>query len=176
MTVIADVDGSLGSSELGWLYETVMRLPEGSVVLELGGSSGRSTCGMALGCWMTDKSIFVLWNKAAADPGSEIAHAYARWHQDVIRKDLVPYVMPFIPGSPIAPGDAHRVGMVFVDLAAAPETLGADLACMLDELRRGCIVATAANTNRSQPGWLTRLNDRLIRHGKTGSISHGVID
>lgn len=94
--LLADLDGLLNESELRWLYKQVRALPERANILELSPGAGQTTCCLALGCRGSSRRVYTLWPESAGDLSREMGKTFVVWHQNVIRKNLVPYVTPVL--------------------------------------------------------------------------------
>ena len=99
LQLLADLDGPLTQSELRWLYRQVRALPDHANVLEVNPGAGQVTCCLALGCWGSRRHVYTLWTDAAGDWSTEEGRTLVIWHQNVIRKHLVPYITPILLGA-----------------------------------------------------------------------------
>lgn len=95
-SLLDDLDGSLTRAEAHWLYHQTRALPQDAVILELNAGEGKSTCCLAFGCWGSRRHVYTLWPDEAGRGDTETGQKFVSWHQNVIRKHLVPYVTPVL--------------------------------------------------------------------------------
>ncbi len=170
--ILADVSGPLSSIEVRWLVDRVRMLPEGASALEIGVGSGQSTCALALGCWGTNKRVHTLCSPAARDPATEVAETYMRWHGTVIRKYLVPYVVPVVARDLPAQISGEDVALLCLSSESARDVPIEMIAALLARLRPGCVVvlfdATQMGSDVCAPA-----RERLDRIETAGRLEWG---
>jgi hypothetical protein len=91
---VRDVEGRLDRATLVRLYAQA-RAARGDVV-ELGPCDAQATCLVGALLATRGRKLYVVWPREAGEPSSEIAERYVRWHRHVLRKQLVPYVVPVL--------------------------------------------------------------------------------
>jgi hypothetical protein len=111
-TDYSDIFGSLGEQDLFWIFQEILKSNDGINIIEIGPGEGQITCILGEACLGTKKKVYTIWPyDSSYDKG--IQTAVQVWHQNIIRKALVPYVTPVLwegkEGIPQLPDKIHVV-------------------------------------------------------------------
>jgi hypothetical protein len=117
-----DVGGALSRDELRRLYEIAATLDEAAPIVELATGAGQVTCFLGQLCRGKTRKLYAIWETSAADPSHPEAERFWAWHQNVIRKYLVPHVVPVLVDreTRFTPSLPERIGLLVVGPGAAP--------------------------------------------------------
>ena len=172
-----DLEGALTDKELNWLYKQVCKLPDGSVIVELGCEAGQATCCLSLGCVSTRKRVYSVWDNRVCNPATTEARMYCTWHQNIIRKYLVPYVIPvqFKQSDSI-----EKVSLLCVNTDSNIDAEVQQLDKIKSHLDKGCMVVLyqkQKKTSEQKSSQLTSfLNQPLVNCGVVGSLMYGFVN
>jgi len=86
----SDIFGLLGEQDLIWIFQEIYKGNDGINIIEIGAGEGQVTCYLGEACLGTKKRVYTL---LPYDSNSDDLQV---WHQNIIRKALVPYVVPVL--------------------------------------------------------------------------------
>lgn len=148
MQLLEDLDGTLTQTELRWLYRKVMELPNDALIVEINPGSGQITCCLALGCRATRRHVQTIWPTAACNYSSQVGLSFTSWHQNIIRKYLIPYVTPLVTVQDVPTISLKPVSMIYMGNDPMFQYTQIDLKdiCQIYQLQNALIVQPANST------------------------------
>ena len=150
---ILEIDGWMAETELEWLHQTISKMPQASVAVELGSWFGRSSAALAKGLPSTCSLVCIdTWLGTPTEPAHNIAqtqdiHAAFMANLQVLGVEVNPYERGRTGAQYLKMNsvDAARffddgsVGFLFVD--GDHRTPGLDLDAWLPKMKPGSIVS-----------------------------------
>lgn len=172
-----DMEGTLTDKELNWLYKQVCKLPDGSVIVEMGCEAGQATGCLSLGCVATRKRVYSVWDSRVCDPATMESRIYCTWHQNIIRKYLVPYVIPVLS---MKSDSIEDIYFLYINTDFNTGTKVQDLDKINANLNKGCMVVLHQKQKKASERASVRpdafLNQPLINCGIVGSLMYGFVN
>ena len=167
-----DIEGTLTDKELNWLYKQVCKLPDGSVIVEIGCGAGQVTGCLSMGCLATRKHVYSVWGSSVCKPEATEARIYCTWHQNIIRKYLVPYVTPVL-----SPQSIEKVSLMYVNMDF--DTYSSELDKIKAHLNKGCMVVVSQKQKMASEKISSQLAGHiekpLVNCGDVGSLMYGFV-
>jgi len=93
-----DIDGPLTESELFWVHKFIRSIPSELPIIEIYPGTGQVTCCLTIASSVGFRKIHSLWPEEVQAPTNNISSFYINWHKLILRKHLVPFVIPTIIG------------------------------------------------------------------------------
>lgn len=142
---IQAIEGLLVPGQEKWLFEAARDLPDKSIILEIGGYKGRSSCSLGYACMGTNKHVYTIDTFAGNDsdfrgPGRN--DFFDEWKKNVGECGLSSYITPLKGASrDIAKTWDRPVNFLFIDGSHVYEDVLADFENFFPFVVRGGVVA-----------------------------------
>ena len=94
LSFLSDLDGDLSKERLLEIFRYATSLHDKATMVETNPGSGQVTCCLALACKGTGRRVCSIWTQDVLNLETAAARQYVVWHQNIIRKHMVPFVTP----------------------------------------------------------------------------------
>lgn len=166
----------LGQEE--WLFETAKALPDGAIIVEIGGYLGRSTCCLAFGCIGSQKRVCTI--DTFADfvwLGGRNPSFFETWRTNIRKNNLLEYVIPLVGFSrDVAKIWEKPIDLLFIDGSHQYEDVLADFNNFYPYVVSGGVVALH-DVEKGHPDamkvWHTCVKEKLIEIGDCRGLAYG---
>jgi len=109
LAMVRDVEGRLDREQLVQLYDAARAL-RGDCV-EVGPCDAQATC--LIGELVAPYQLYVVWPAEVGEPSHPLAERFVRWHRHVLRKQVVPRVVPVLrSGDELVPALPPRIELL----------------------------------------------------------------
>ena len=176
MNELSDVEGTLKKTEWNWLYNRARKLPDGSAIIEMGSEAGQSTCCFALSCLENNKHVYSIWNSSVLDLNNYESKTYISWHQNIIRKFLVPVVTPVLSDNLVHLNNVQRISLLYINEYAESSPLQKKIDEIVKHVSKGCMVIFHQKQLNGKQTSISLSQLNLDRCGTFGTLKYGFVD
>lgn len=180
------VEGLLVKGQEEWLFKTAQSLPEGAIILEIGGYKGRSSVCLGYGCLKTRRRVFTIdtFKGVYQDvlDRENLRNVFEtgffhEWKTNIKANGLLEYVIPFVGNShEVARFWGAQIHMLFIDGSHKFEDVMADFSNFYPFVVPEGIIALHDVTPKWQgcyKAWHECIKHQLKDIGQVSSLAYG---